>query len=120
MCDLQSCNQKWAQGETVKKLKRKQYYLQQKNNELMKQMSANNLSFFVNKILKGDHFKKESSPNSRYLVSGELFGKDGKDAASNIFFKKEVHKVFTAWYLCKAKDNAHQGCLNLRGIKAVR
>ena len=68
MCDLQSCNQKWAQGETVKKLKRKQYYLQQKNNELMKQMSANNLSFFVNKILKGDHFKKESSPNSSCLV----------------------------------------------------
>ena len=107
------------QEETVKKLKRKQHYLQKKNNDLMKELNANNLTFFVNKILKGMHFGKRAALILDMVVSGELFGEAGKDA-SNDFLRKEVRKVFTAWRLCKAKDTAHQGCLNLQGIEAVR
>ena len=33
---------------------------------------------------------------------------------------KEVRKSYPAWRLCQAKDKAHQGCLNLQGIEAVR
>ena len=108
-----------TQEETVKKLKRKQYYLQKKNNDLMKELNANNLSFFVNKILKGMHFGKRAALILDMVVSGELFGEGGKDERIN-FVRKEVRKVFTAWRLCKAKDTAHQGCLNLQGIEAVR
>ena len=48
-----------------------------------------------------------------------MFGKAGKDATKELV-KREVCKVFTDWRLCKAKDTAHQGCLNLQGIEAVR
>ena len=108
-----------AQDATVKKLKRRQYYLEQKNKELMKQMSGNNLTFFVNKILKGMHFKERAALVLDMVVSGKMFGDAGKDASKN-FVQKEVRKVFTAWRLCRAKDTAHQGCLNLQGLEAVR
>ena len=40
-----------AHNLTVKKLRRKQYYLTKKNKELNNVFGAANLSFFVNKIL---------------------------------------------------------------------
>ena len=78
-----------TQEETVKKLKRKQYYLQKKNNDLMKELNVNNLTFFVNKILKGMHFGKRAALILDMVVSGELFGEAGKVASSD-FVRKEV------------------------------
>ena len=73
----------------MKKLKRKQYYLQKKNTELMKELNANNLTFFVNKILKGMHFGKRAALILDMVVSGELFGEGGRNASRN-FMRNEL------------------------------
>ena len=90
------------QDTMVKKIKRRQYYLQKRNKDLMEQMSGNNLTFFVNNILNGMHFEKYAALVLDMVVSGEMFGEAGKDATKELV-KREVHKVFTACCLCKAK-----------------
>ena len=107
-----------AHNVTVKKLRRKQYYLTKKNKKLNNVLGAANLSFFVNKILKGMHFEKRASLVLDMVISGDMFSVAGKTMGKMI--TKEVRKVFAAWRLCKAKDTACQRCLNLQGIKAVR
>ena len=53
----------------------------------MKQMSSNNLTCFVNKILKGMHFQKRAVFVLDMVVSGKMFGDAGKDVS-----KKFVQK----------------------------
>ena len=109
---------KSAQEDTVKKLKHRQYYLKKKHDDLIKNMSGGVLTFFVNKVLKGMHFEKRAALVLEMVLSGKMFGEVEKDVTKD-FVKNKVRKVFTAWRLCKAKDTAHQGCLNLHGIEAV-
>ena len=81
-------------------------------------MSGENLSTFINKVLKGMHFENRASLVLDLVFTGEMFGEAGK-VASKHFVCQQVQKTITAWRLCKAKDTAHQGCLNLQGIEAV-
>ena len=53
------------------------------------------------------------------VFSGEIFGKAGQEVGKE-FAQKEVRKIISAWRLCKTKDTAHQGYLNLQGIEAVQ
>ena len=65
------------------------------------------------------HFDTRALVVLGLVVCGKLFGEKGKKA-SKTFIRREVKKTFRAWKLCMAKDTAHQGCLNLQGIEAVR
>ena len=85
----------------------------------MKKMSGSYLNFFVNHALKGMHFEKRSALVLEMVFSGEMFDEAGTSVGKD-FVTKEVQKEITAWRLCKARDMAHQGCLNLQGIEAVR
>ena len=107
------------QEEIVEKLRQKQYCLVKKNRDLMREMSSTNLNFFVNKVLKGMHFEKQGAFVLNMVMSDEVFG-NAVTSAGKQFVTNEVYKVITAWRLCKARDTAHQGCLNLQGIEAVR
>ena len=108
-----------SQQETVKKLRQKQCYLAKKNKERTREMSNTNLTYFVNKVLKCMHFEKHTALVLEIVMSGEMFGEAGQSVGKD-FIAKEVRKVITAWHLCKTCDTAHQGCLNLQGIKAVQ
>lgn len=102
------------------KLQRSRRYYKDKNEDIMAKMADNDLNFFINHALKGKHFKTRAATVLDLVVSGELFGEEASKKATTKFVRKEVRKTFTAWRLCMAKDTAHQGCLNLQGIEAVR
>ena len=93
---------KYVQEDTVKKLKCRQYYLKKKYDDLMEKTSGGDLTFFVNKVLKGMHFEKRAALVLEMVVSGEMFGEVGKDV-TKYFVKNKVRKLFTAWRLCKDK-----------------
>ena len=118
-CDKKINELKAAHEATVKKMKRQHYYLTKQNKELTEKMSSGNLSVFVNELLKRMHFEKRATLVLDLVFSGEMFGEAGKKVGRQ-FITREVRKLLPAWRLCKAKDTAHQGCLNLQGIEAVR
>ena len=101
------------------KLKRRCNYLDKKNKKLICKMESKDISFFVNHALKNMRVHKRAELVMDMVMSGDLFGEKGVQASKEIV-RKEVRKKFTAWKLCMARDTAHQGCLNLQGIEAVR
>ena len=105
--------------DDVTKLKRQNKYLKKKHEDFVSKMESKDLSFFVNRTLKGMHFEKRASVVLDLVVCGTLFGEKVKKASKKIIWR-EVKKTFRAWKLCMAKDTADQGCLNLQGIEAVR
>ena len=109
-----------AHADQVKKLRRKQYYLNQENKEYTDKVNDGDVSFFMNKCLHRTRSKEKCATFVlNMVVSGEMFGQKGKQAGQK-FVRKQCRKTYTAWGLCKAKDTCHQGCLNLQGIEAVR
>ena len=75
------------QAKELKKLKRWQYYLKKKCDELLKKIDGGDLTYFVNKVLKGMHFEKRAALVLDMEVSGELFGDAVKEVT--IFFGKK-------------------------------
>ena len=103
----------------LKKVKRKQYYLAKKNKEILEKIDNGDISFVVNRALKGISKKKRADVVLDMVMDGSMFGPKGQQAGKK-FVRKEVRKTYPAWRLSQAKDTAHQGCLNLQGIEAVR
>ena len=103
----------------IKKLRRKQYHLQQKNKELASKLVNMDINYFINRALKYVRFEKRAALVLDLVMSGKMFGDRGIEGGKE-FMRQEVRKTFTAWRLCQAKDTAHQGCLNLQGCEAVR
>ena len=103
----------------IKKLRRKQYYLQQKNKELASKLVNMDINYFINRALKYVRYEKRAALVLDLVMSGKMFGEQGIEGGKE-FMRQEFRKTFTAWRLCQAKDTAHQGCLNLQGCEAVR
>ena len=103
----------------IKKLKRKQYYLVKKNNNLQVKLENLDILFVINKALHNVRIGKRADIILNMVMNGDMFGEKGQDAGTQ-FIWREVRKTYPAWKLCQARDCAHQGCLNLQGIEAVR
>ena len=70
-----------AHADQVKKLRRKQYYLNQKNKEYTDKINDGDVSFFMNKCLHRTRSKeKRATFVLNMVVSGEMFGQKGKQA----------------------------------------
>ena len=69
-----------AHNDQVKKLRRKQYYITQKNKNIMKKIDDGDLSFFMNKCLAKQTRSKEKRASLvlDMVVSGEVLAIMGK------------------------------------------
>ena len=77
------------------------------------------ISFLINKALQNVRIGKHADIILNMVMNGDMFGEKGMQAGTNYIWR-EVRKTYPAWKLCQAKDCAHQGCLNLQGVEAVR
>ena len=73
----------------------------------------------MNHNLKGMHFENRAALVRKMVFSGEMFG-EASTSVGKDFVTEEVQKERSTWQLCKDRDMAHQGCLNLQGIEAAR
>ena len=90
------------------------------NEAHVNQNSKNNdLVEVINGALKGVRYEKRTTIILDLVYNGTLFGKKGKEVGDN-YARQVMKKKFPAWKLCKAKDTAPQGCLNLQGLGQVR
>ena len=83
------------------------------------EISSRNVITAINTALKGVKYSKRTNIIFDLVFSGELFGEYGKNAGQH-YAQQVIKKKFPAWKLCKAKDTAPQGCLNLQGLGQVR
>ena len=73
----------------------------------------------INTVLKGVHYHNRTIIVLDLVFNGQLFGETGI-AAGQSYAREVMKKKFPAWKLCKAKDTAPQGCLNLQGLGQIR
>ena len=72
----------------------------------------------INTVLKGIHYHNRTNIVLDLFFNGQLFG-ETRVAAGQSYAREIVKKKFPAWKLCKAKDTAPQGCLNLQGLGEI-
>ena len=99
--------------ETVRKLDR----LINKAHESKNSMN-NDLVEVIDGALKGIKYENRTTIILDLIYDGTLFGDKGKDMGEN-YARQVMKKKFPAWKLCKAKDTAPQGCLNLQGLGKI-
>ena len=73
----------------------------------------------VNNVLKGVRYEKRTEYVLDLIFDGTLFGDVGGEVGEE-YARDVMRKSFSAWKLCRAKDTAPQGCLNLQGLGHVR
>ena len=103
----------------IKQLKRKNRYLVEKYNRIVQTYTSGDITQNINELLKGMRYEKRAKLVLELVVFGGMFGKIGNEVGED-YVLSEVRRKFPAWKLCKAKDTAHLGCLNLQGLNAVR
>ena len=73
----------------------------------------------INAVLRGVCYEKRANIVLALVYNGGLFG-DTSAEIGEIYARNIMKKKFPAWKLCKAKDAAPQGCLNLQGLGEIK
>ena len=73
----------------------------------------------INTVLRGVRHDKRANIVFDLVYNGDLFG-DASAEVGEIYAQNFMKKKFPAWKLCKTKDTAPQGRLNLQGIGEIQ
>ena len=69
----------------------------------------------INAVLRGVRYEKRANIVLDLVYNGDLFG-DTDAEIGKIYAQNIMKNKFPAWKLCKAKDKAPQGFLDLLGL----
>ena len=73
----------------------------------------------INDVLRGVCYEKRAHIVLDLVYNGDIFGDTGAEIGE-IYAQNVMKKKVPAWKLCKAKDTAPQGCLNLQGLGEIQ